>query len=59
MCTTPADAEGRPSGSSRFHQEGDLVAAADTITPALINFMTKHGRGLICLTLTGERCDEK
>lgn len=36
--------------------EGDLVAAADTITPALINFMTKYGRGLICLTLTAERC---
>jgi len=36
--------------------EGDLVAAADTVTPALINFMTKHGRGLICLTLTAERC---
>jgi 3,4-dihydroxy 2-butanone 4-phosphate synthase/GTP cyclohydrolase II len=36
--------------------EGDLVAAADAVTPALINFMTKHGRGLICLTLTPERC---
>jgi 3,4-dihydroxy 2-butanone 4-phosphate synthase/GTP cyclohydrolase II len=36
--------------------EGDLVAAADAVTPALINFMTKYGRGLICLTLTPERC---
>ncbi len=36
--------------------EGDLVFAADCVTPALINFMTKHGRGLICLTLTPERC---
>ncbi|HEY2804990.1 MAG TPA: bifunctional 3,4-dihydroxy-2-butanone-4-phosphate synthase/GTP cyclohydrolase II [Gemmatimonadales bacterium] len=36
--------------------EGDLVAAADRATPALINFMTKYGRGLICLTLTPERC---
>jgi len=36
--------------------EGDLVAAAETVSPALINFMTKYGRGLICLTLTAERC---
>src|SRR5437899_6655890 len=36
--------------------EGDLVAAADKVTPAMINFMTKHGRGLICLALTAERC---
>jgi len=36
--------------------EGDLVAAAERVTPDLINFMTKHGRGLICLTLTPERC---
>jgi 3,4-dihydroxy 2-butanone 4-phosphate synthase / GTP cyclohydrolase II len=37
--------------------EGDLVAAAESITPELINFMTVHGRGLICLTLTPERCE--
>ena len=36
--------------------EGDLVTAAQHITPETINFMTKHGRGLICLTLTPERC---
>jgi 3,4-dihydroxy 2-butanone 4-phosphate synthase/GTP cyclohydrolase II len=36
--------------------EGDLVCAADRTTPELINFMTKYGRGLICLTLTPERC---
>ncbi|MBI4421816.1 MAG: bifunctional 3,4-dihydroxy-2-butanone-4-phosphate synthase/GTP cyclohydrolase II [Gemmatimonadetes bacterium] len=36
--------------------EGDLVAAAELITAEKINFMTKHGRGLICLTLTPERC---
>src|SRR5262249_20886157 len=36
--------------------EGDLIAAADKITPALVNFMTKHGRALICLALTPERC---
>ncbi len=38
--------------------EGDLVCAAELVTPELINFMTVHGRGLICLALTGERCDE-
>ncbi|MEO5695693.1 MAG: bifunctional 3,4-dihydroxy-2-butanone-4-phosphate synthase/GTP cyclohydrolase II [Burkholderiaceae bacterium] len=37
--------------------EGDLVIAADHITPAAINFMARYGRGLICLTLTPERCD--
>ncbi|SCY59340.1 GTP cyclohydrolase II /3,4-dihydroxy-2-butanone 4-phosphate synthase [Nitrosospira sp. Nl5] len=36
--------------------EGDLVMAADFVTPAAINFMATHGRGLICLTLTEERC---
>jgi 3,4-dihydroxy 2-butanone 4-phosphate synthase/GTP cyclohydrolase II len=36
--------------------EGDLVGAAEGMTPDSINFMTKHGRGLICLTLTPERC---
>ncbi|SEL57644.1 bifunctional 3,4-dihydroxy-2-butanone-4-phosphate synthase/GTP cyclohydrolase II [Nitrosovibrio tenuis] len=36
--------------------EGDLVLAADFVTPAAINFMATHGRGLICLTLTDERC---
>ncbi len=44
-----ADDEGRES-------EGDLVCAAETITPALINFMAAYGRGLVCLTLTPERC---
>jgi len=38
--------------------EGDLVAAAQFATPEVINFMALHGRGLICLTLTGERCDQ-
>jgi 3,4-dihydroxy 2-butanone 4-phosphate synthase/GTP cyclohydrolase II len=37
--------------------EGDLIGAAELITPETINFMATHGRGLICLTLTGERCD--
>ena len=36
--------------------EGDLVLAADFVTPEAINFMAPHGRGLICLTLTEERC---
>ncbi|MBW3670438.1 MAG: bifunctional 3,4-dihydroxy-2-butanone-4-phosphate synthase/GTP cyclohydrolase II [Acidobacteria bacterium] len=38
--------------------EGDLCIAAEKITPQAINFMATHGRGLICLTLTEERCDE-
>ncbi len=38
--------------------EGDLVLAAEKTTPAAINFMAKNGRGLICLALTEERCDE-
>ena len=37
--------------------EGDLLMAADFVTPEAINFMAKFGRGLICLTLTEERCD--
>jgi 3,4-dihydroxy 2-butanone 4-phosphate synthase/GTP cyclohydrolase II len=36
--------------------EGDLVLAADFVTPEAINFMARFGRGLICLTLTAERC---
>ncbi|MEJ2769197.1 bifunctional 3,4-dihydroxy-2-butanone-4-phosphate synthase/GTP cyclohydrolase II [Mycetohabitans sp. B46] len=36
--------------------EGDLVLAADFVTPEAINFMARYGRGLICLTLTQERC---
>ncbi len=36
--------------------EGDLVLAADHVTPEAINFMARFGRGLICLTLTQERC---
>jgi 3,4-dihydroxy 2-butanone 4-phosphate synthase/GTP cyclohydrolase II len=36
--------------------EGDLVLAAEHVTPEAINFMAKHGRGLICLTLTEDRC---
>ncbi len=38
--------------------EGDLVMAAEKVTPEAINFMAKYGRGLICLTLTPERCEE-
>src|SRR5438046_9178514 len=36
--------------------EGDLVLAADFVTPEAINFMARYGRGLICLTLTEEKC---
>src|SRR3712207_3108141 len=38
--------------------EGDLVLAAQFATPEAINFMAKEGRGMICLALTPERCDE-
>src|SRR4029453_1356449 len=44
-----ADAEDREN-------EGDLVMAADFVTPEAINFMATHARGLVCLTLTEERC---
>lgn len=37
--------------------EGDLVCAAEKATPELINFMTRHGRGLVCVALTAERAD--
>jgi len=37
--------------------EGDLTMAAEAVTPEAINFMAKFGRGLICLSLTAERCD--
>ncbi len=38
--------------------EGDLVIAAEHVSPESVNFMAKEGRGLICLSLTPERCDE-
>ena len=38
--------------------EGDLTIAAEKVTPEIINFMARHGRGLICLPMTGERLDE-
>ena len=37
--------------------EGDLTMAAEAVTPQAINFMAKHGRGLICLSLTPERVE--
>ncbi len=37
--------------------EGDLTIAAAAVTPEIVNFMATHGRGLICLALTAERCD--
>ncbi len=37
--------------------EGDLTMAAEHITPEAVNFMAKYGRGLICLSMTGEKCD--
>src|ERR1700752_1516069 len=38
--------------------EGDFIPAARNVTPEIINFMSKHGRGLICAPLVEERCDE-
>jgi len=38
--------------------EGDLMVSAEKVTPDIINFMTKHGRGLVCLSLTQERLKE-
>jgi 3,4-dihydroxy 2-butanone 4-phosphate synthase/GTP cyclohydrolase II len=37
--------------------EGDIVVAADKVTPAIINFMVTHARGVVCLALTPEQCD--
>jgi 3,4-dihydroxy 2-butanone 4-phosphate synthase/GTP cyclohydrolase II len=44
--------------SPHRENEGDLVIAADHVTPEAINFMAKHARGLICLALEERRCDE-
>src|SRR3954471_15535066 len=38
--------------------EGDLICAAELVTPELVNFMARNGRGMICLALTGERVEE-
>lgn len=38
--------------------EGDFICAAETITPAIVNFMATHGRGLICVPLIEDRCEE-
>ena len=38
--------------------EGDLTMAAEKVTPEAINFMAKYGRGLICLSLTSDKCDQ-
>ncbi|HNB33901.1 MAG TPA: 3,4-dihydroxy-2-butanone-4-phosphate synthase, partial [Bacteroidia bacterium] len=38
--------------------EGDFITAARNATPEMINFMASHGRGLICATLTEQRCEE-
>src|SRR6266853_310775 len=37
--------------------EGDLTIAAEKVTPQIVNFMATHGRGLICIAMTGEQCD--
>ncbi|WP_185851340.1 3,4-dihydroxy-2-butanone-4-phosphate synthase [Blattabacterium cuenoti] len=37
--------------------EGDFIVAAEKVTPKIVNFLITHGRGLVCVSLTGERCD--
>jgi 3,4-dihydroxy 2-butanone 4-phosphate synthase/GTP cyclohydrolase II len=44
--------------SAERENEGDLIMAAQFATPEAINFMAKHGRGLVCLALTEERCEQ-
>src|SRR6201987_3071282 len=39
--------------------EGDLMVAAEKVTPDIINFMATHGRALICLAMEGQRLDER
>ena len=38
--------------------EGDFITSAKNVTPEIINFMSKHGRGLICMPISEKRCDE-
>ena len=38
--------------------EGDFICAAETVTPEIVNFMVTHGRGLVCVPLTEQRCEE-
>lgn len=38
--------------------EGDFIAAAEKVTPEMINFMTQHGRGLLCAPLEEDRCEK-
>lgn len=45
-------------GDEDRESEGDLICAAEFATPAMINFMATHARGLICLAITGDRLDE-
>ena len=42
----------------RRENEGDFVMAAEKITPEAVNFMARHGRGIICVGLTDQRADE-
>src|ERR1043166_5524301 len=46
------------AGDEDRGNQGDLVCAAQLVTPDLINFKTTHGRGLLCLALTPERCNQ-
>lgn len=46
------------SDDENRENEGDFVAAAENVTPEMVNFMATHGRGLICVPLTEERCQQ-
>ncbi|WP_330950459.1 3,4-dihydroxy-2-butanone-4-phosphate synthase, partial [Streptococcus anginosus] len=37
--------------------EGDFIVSAEKVTPKIVNFLITHGRGLVCVSLTEERCD--
>src|SRR5204862_14299 len=47
---------GRQVNLERALREGDLVGAAERVTPAMVNFLATHARGLVCLTLMPDRC---
>ena len=38
--------------------EGDFICAAETVTPEIVNFMLKYGRGMVCVPLSEQRCEE-
>src|SRR5215467_2693028 len=64
FCTVPEAIEDLKAGrmivlvdDEDRENEGDLVIAAEKVNPSAINFMVTHARGVVCLALTGEKCD--